>query len=42
MLFCGIVEALQHIDLMVLLAGSAVALAGVVLSDYVFRVKEGQ
>lgn len=40
-LFCGIVEGLQHLDFMVLVAGSAVALAGVVLSDYVFRVRAG-
>ena len=40
-LFWGIVEGLQHVDLMVLLAGSAVALACVVFSDYVFRLRAG-
>lgn len=36
-LFWGIVEGLQHVNLMVLLAGSAIALAGIVCLDYVFR-----
>ena len=40
-LFCGVVEGLQQLQFTVLLAGTAVVLAGIVLSDYVFRVKAG-
>jgi len=37
-LFCGIIEGLQRVNLTVLLAGSAAALAVIVCSDYVFRM----
>jgi hypothetical protein len=37
--FCGILEGLQRVNLMVLVAGLAVTLAGIVCIDYVFRAE---
>lgn len=38
-LFCGVVEGLQYVDLPVLVAGTGMALAGIVCMDYLARAK---
>ena len=38
-LFCGVVEGLRYVDLPVLMAGTGVALAGIVFMDYLLRPK---
>ena len=38
-LFFGVMEGLQRVDLMVLLAGISVGVALIVCADYVFRMR---
>lgn len=38
-LFCGVVEGLQHVDLLILVAGTGMAMAVIVCTDYIARAK---